>query len=101
MVYNGIRILLHMIIFKHLRDSWGINVFRVAMYTNENGYISQPDKMKKTAYNIIDMCIDLDLYVVIDWHILSDGDPNIYLEQSKNFFSETSAKYKDYPKCNI
>ena len=53
--------------------------------------------MKKTAYNIIDMCIDLDLYVVIDWHILSDGDPNIYLEQSKNFFSETSAKYKDYP----
>ena len=82
---------------KHLRDSWGINVFRVAMYTNENGYISQPDKMKKTAYNIIDMCIDLDLYVVIDWHILSDGDPNIYLEQSKNFFSETSAKYKDYP----
>ena len=43
------------------------------------------------------MCIDLDLYVVIDWHILSDGDPNIYLEQSKNFFSETSAKYKDYP----
>lgn len=82
---------------KHLRDSWGINVFRIAMYTNENGYISQPDKMKKTAYNIIDMCINLDLYVVIDWHILSDGDPNIYLEQSKSFFNETSAKYKDYP----
>ena len=82
---------------KHLRDSWGINVFRIAMYTNENGYISQPDKMKKTAYNIIDMCINLDLYVVIDWHILSDGDPNIYLEQSKIFFNETSAKYKDYP----
>lgn len=82
---------------KHLRDSWGINVFRIAMYTNENGYISQPDKMKKTAYNIIDMCINLDLYVVIDWHILSDGDPNIYLDQSKSFFNETSAKYKDYP----
>lgn len=82
---------------QYLRDNWGINVFRVAMYTNENGYISHPQKIKETAYNIIDMCVELDLYVIIDWHILSDSDPNIYKEQAKAFFNETSLKYKDVP----
>ena len=82
---------------KYLRDNWGINAFRIAMYTNEDGYISNPDDIKQRAYNIIDMCIDLDLYVIIDWHILSDNDPNIYIEESKAFFNETSLKYKDVP----
>lgn len=82
---------------KYLRDIWGINVFRIAMYTNEDGYISNPEEVKNKAYNIINMCIDLDLYVIIDWHILSDGDPNIYKEQAKSFFNETSLKYKDIP----
>lgn len=64
--------------------------------TNLQNQYNQNFRLKGLSSHGI-LCINLDLYVVIDWHILSDGDPNIYLEQSKSFFNETSAKYKDYP----
>lgn len=82
---------------KQLRDDYGMNVFRVAVYTEENGYISQPNVIKNRVIDIIDICIDLDLYVVLDWHILNDGDPNTYLDESIEFFDEISSKYKNIP----
>ena len=36
------------------------------------------------------------MYVLIDWHILSDGDPNRYIEDAKPFFAEMAEKYCDY-----
>ena len=32
---------------KTLKDTWKINVFRIAMYTDENGYINNKDDMKQ------------------------------------------------------
>lgn len=76
---------------------YGANLFRVAMYTAENGYISNPSAVKRTLYNAVDAAISLDMYVIIDWHILSDSNPNQYLNESKAFFKEVSEKYKDNP----
>lgn len=83
-------------IIKKLRDEWGSNLFRVAMYTNENGYI-QNRSLENEIIKIVDIAIKLDMYVIIDWHILSDNDPLIYKNESKDFFSKMSKKYKDYP----
>lgn len=82
-----------------LKNEWNINVFRISMYTdpNKSGYISNPDKIKKRAYNIIEMAIDLDMYVIIDWHILDDNNPQTYETQSKSFFDELSKKYNTTP----
>ena len=38
----------------------------------------------------------LGLYVIIDWHILSDGNPQTYQKQAKTFFKTMAKKYKDY-----
>lgn len=84
--------------FQTLRDKWGIEVIRLAMYTAEyNGYCTGSAQNQKDLQNLIDeavtYCDDLGLYVIIDWHILSDSDPNTYKKQAKAFFRTMSKKY--------
>lgn len=79
-----------------LKNEWHTNVFRIAMYTNENGYISNPN-IKNKVYSIIDELISMDMYVIVDWHILSDGNPLQYKEQAKSFFNEVTSKYSNVP----
>lgn len=83
---------------KTLKESWGINVFRIAMFTNPEmkGYIAEPSQKKKVE-EIVKMCIDLDIYVIIDWHILDDNNPMTYKAEALEFFDEMSKKYKDVP----
>lgn len=83
-------------VIRTLRDEWGTNLFRIAMYTNENGYI-QNRNLKEKVKEIVNIAIKLDMYVIIDWHILSDGNPLIYKEEAKEFFREMSLLYKDTP----
>ena len=75
---------------------YGANLFRCAMYTGEGGYLSNPS-VKDTLIRAVDSAIRQDMYVIIDWHILSDGDPLPNVEQAKAFFAEMSARYGDNP----
>ena len=81
---------------KSLKEELGINLFRIAMYTEENGYIYNKS-LKNKVEEIVENAKKLDMYVIIDWHILSDGDPLMHKEEAKEFFREMSLKYKDYP----
>lgn len=36
------------------------------------------------------------MYCIIDWHILSDGNPNQYKDGAKEFFKKMSEKYKNH-----
>lgn len=75
----------------------GANLFRVAMYTAEGGYISDKDGMKQRLINAVDAAAALDMYTIIDWHILSDGNPNTYKAEAKAFFEEMAQRYKGNP----
>lgn len=96
--------------FKTLRDEWGCNVVRLAMYTAEyNGYCTGDDANREYLRNLVDdgvkYATDLDMYVIIDWHILSDGNPNVYREQARAYFTYMAKKYKNnghviYEICN-
>ncbi len=81
---------------KELKENWGINVFRIAMYTEERGYIFDKT-IKNKVIQIINDAIKLDMYVILDWHILSDNNPNKHLNESKEFFTEMASLYKDVP----
>lgn len=81
---------------KSLKEKLDINLFRIAMYTEENGYISNSSLINKVE-EIVEYAKELDMYVIIDWHILSDGDPLKHKEEAKIFFEKMSQKYKDYP----
>lgn len=94
--------------FQELKQHWGINVVRVAMYTAENGgYCTDGDKqhLKNLIKNAVEYAEKCNLYIIIDWHILSDGNPNTYKEEAKAFFDEISKAYGNknniiYEICN-
>ena len=81
---------------KELRDNWGLSVFRIAMYLNEGGYLSRPD-LKNKMIEGIDAAINLGIYVIIDWHILSERDPNVLRAPAIQFFEEMATRYRNYP----
>ncbi|WP_338444447.1 cellulase family glycosylhydrolase [Bacillus spizizenii] len=81
---------------KWLRDDWGITVFRAAMYTADGGYIDNPS-VKNKVKEAVEAAKELGIYVIIDWHILNDGNPNQNKEKAKEFFKEMSSLYGSTP----
>ena len=83
---------------KHLRDEMGINLFRIAMYTDagSHGYV-EDKSLKEKVYELADAAIALDMYVIIDWHILDDNNPQTNKADALEFFAEVSEKYADEP----
>jgi endoglucanase len=81
--------------FQSLQDR-GANLVRLAMYTGEGGYLSDPN-VKNTLYAAADAAIARKLYVIIDWHILSDGNPQTNQNAAETFFNEVSQRYSKSP----
>ncbi|MFB0636134.1 cellulase family glycosylhydrolase [Bacillus rugosus] len=81
---------------KWLRDDWGITVFRAAMYTADGGYVDNPS-VKNKVKEAVEAAKELGIYVIIDWHILNDGNPNQNKERAKEFFREMSTLYGSTP----
>lgn len=90
--------------FRQFREKWNVNVMRLAMYTEEyGGYCSGGDQacLKELVEKGVRCAADSDMYVIVDWHVLSDLDPNVHKEEAKAFFAEMSEKYNVlYEICN-
>lgn len=82
--------------FQTLRDDWGANVIRLAMYVKEGGY-TQGDKakFKKLIDDGVTYATELGMYVIIDWHVLS-YNPNETKSEAITFFTEMAQKYSAY-----
>ena len=74
----------------------GANVIRLAMYTEEGGLLQNP-AVKNTVFQAADAAIAQDLYVILDWHILSDGNPQTHAGEAAAFFGEASRRYGRNP----
>lgn len=87
--------------FKTLRDDWNTNVVRLAMYVDEWGngqcYMGNKSGSLELLEKGVDICIKLDMYVIIDWHVLNPGDPAKYTNEAKSFFETVSKRYAKYP----
>lgn len=94
--------------FRTFRSDWDADLMRLAMYSDEyGGYSNGGDK--KELKQLIDRGVEYasgqGMYVIIDWHVLGEGNPNIHKEDAIDFFDEMSEKYGDqgnviYEICN-
>lgn len=87
--------------FKTMKEEWNINIVRLAMYTDESGGYcvtddAGRDKLKQLISDGVEYATKLDMYIIIDWHVLSDSNPNTHKEEAKKFFDEMSEKYSSY-----
>jgi aryl-phospho-beta-D-glucosidase BglC (GH1 family) len=88
-----------------LVNNWGIDVFRIAMYVQEGGYVNNPSFWKTWIDNMVDACAARGIYCMIDWHVLNPGDPNANIVESRDFWTYMSDKHKNkkhvlYEICN-
>ncbi len=85
--------------FKQFRDRWNVNVMRLAMYTAEyGGYCTGGDQ--EYLENLVEQGVQYakaaDMYVIVDWHVLSDCDPNVHKNEAKQFFAEMAKRLSSY-----
>ncbi|CAE7323815.1 bglC, partial [Symbiodinium pilosum] len=96
---------------EHLVSSWGITVFRAAMYIGEGGYASDKS-VAQLVDEIVNWGEEFGVYIMIDWHVLTPGDPNHWLTgtgvsqaDAAAYWRETALKYRSkthvlYEICN-
>lgn len=97
---------------KAIAQDWKADLLRLAIYTtNSDGATKGYAQSSDTAFyhQWIDKMVTLTekygMYVIIDWHILSDGNPSTYQTKANAFFGIMSKKYKNkkhviYEICN-
>ena len=107
----------HLLQFKNLHTKecletlkyYGINCIRLSAYLktqlfsaskNEfaTGYVDAVDETRAHIEEIVSYCVELGLYVILDWHMhATKSYADMYETEAIEFFTYFSAKYKDTP----
>ncbi len=78
---------------------YGASVFRVAVYSDDEGggYVQRKEDSLRLACMAVENALSADMYIIVDWHVLTDGDPLKNLESALEFFGEITSRYGDCP----
>ena len=79
---------------KWIRDAWKCTIVRASMGIEGNGFLDNPEQEYAKVKTVIEACIDLGIYVLIDWH---DHHAENHIEEAKAFFNRVSMDYGSYP----
>ncbi|MBO4160282.1 glycoside hydrolase family 5 protein [Micromonospora antibiotica] len=78
-----------------LRTDWQADFVRVAMYVQEGGFETDPAGFTRRVDEAVATASALGLYVVVDFHILTPGDPRFNLERAQSFFADVAARHAE------
>ncbi|MFI1995564.1 glycoside hydrolase family 5 protein [Actinoplanes sp. NPDC020271] len=76
-----------------IRNDWNADFIRLSMYVQEGGLETDPTGFTNKVNGLVDTATKLGLYVIVDFHILTPGDPNFNLGLAKTFFANVTAKH--------
>ncbi len=83
-------------LFNQLSTEWNTNLIRLAMYSED--YVNGDRKKNLSLlHKGIEYAVENDMYVIVDWHVLEDKNPNKYLPEAVNFFNQIAKQYADLP----
>jgi len=77
-----------------LKDDWKCTIIRVPLGVEPDGYLENPIQELNKVKTAVEACIDLGLYVIIDWH---DHNAHEHTEDAKIFFKQMAILYGEYP----
>jgi len=80
-----------------LADDWNADIVRLSMYIQEGGYETNPRMFTDLMHSLIEQVSARGMYVLVDWHQLSPGDPNFNLARAKTFFTEIAQRHGNKP----
>jgi aryl-phospho-beta-D-glucosidase BglC (GH1 family) len=88
-----------------LVNTWGIDVYRLALYVEEGGYVNNPSGWKTWVDTWVTECGNRGIYCLIDWHVLNPGNPNNDIVAARDFWQyiatqHGSKKHVLYEICN-
>ncbi len=72
---------------------YGGNVVRLAVYADHYDDAGASDAL----YMALENALATDLYVIVDWHVLDDGDPNLSADSAEEFFTQIAGGMRTGP----
>ena len=89
---------------KYFADEWGISIFRLAMYSGRadevNGYADSNDAQRQNLEEMVLTAVrdaaSLGIYIMLDWHVLLECDPNVHTDMAVSFFKKMCPLLKAY-----
>jgi aryl-phospho-beta-D-glucosidase BglC (GH1 family) len=79
-----------------LAVDWKADLIRLAVYTEDigtgngtttPGYYADSVNWNNYIYNIVNLAEKAGIYVIVDWHVLSDQTPMKHIDQAQKFFA--------------
>ena len=80
-----------------LAGDWGADHVRLSMYIQEGGYETDPRLFTDRMHALIEQVSARGMYVIVDWHQLTPGDPNANLAAARTFFTEIAQRHGGKP----
>ncbi len=79
---------------KWLRDDWKCTVVRAPVGIGKDGYLENPGQEMKKIRTVIEACLDLGIYVIVDWH---DHYAPDHRREATIFFETIASAYGQAP----
>ena len=84
-------------VVNHLKENWNAKIIRIPMTADpeiHDSYLFDPKTNMTKLKTLVDACIKLGLYVIIDWH---SHNAHSTEKEAITFFTEMAKEYGKYP----
>jgi endoglucanase len=84
-------------VVKWLHEDWKSDIIRIPMAADpdiHDSYVFSPEPNVTKVKTVVDACLELGLYVIIDWH---SHKAELNEKEAITFFTDMATKYGKYP----